>query len=85
MCILSTHCTTYTCGTQTEESECTCQCMCLVINPRRACAARVTVVVLCVCQCVQALLTQLQDQVDIPTDSVSCSLQNEFGVFCIMA
>ena len=50
-----------------------------MINPRRACAARVTVVVLCVCQCVQAshpLLTQLQDQVDIPTDSVSCSLQN---------
>ena len=37
-----------------------------------------------VCQCVQAshpLLTQLQDQVDIPMDSVSCSLQNEFGVF----
>ena len=30
-----------------------------------------------VCQCVQAshpLLTQLQDQVDIPMDSVSCSL-----------
>ena len=53
------------------------------INPRRACA-RVTVVVLCVCQCVQAshpLLTQLQDQVDIPMDSVSCSVQNEFGVF----
>ena len=41
-----------------------------------------------VCQCVQAshpLLTQLQDQVDIPMDSVSCSLQNEFGVFRIMA
>ena len=39
-----------------------------------------------VCQCVQAshpLLTQLQDQVDIPMDSVSCSLQNEFGVFRI--
>ena len=38
-----------------------------------------TVVVPCVCQCVQAshpLLTQLQDQVDIPMDSVSCSLQN---------
>ena len=37
-----------------------------------------------VCQCVQAshpLLTQLQDQVDIPMDSVSCSLQIEFGVF----
>ena len=50
-----------------------------LVNPRRACAARVTVVVLCVCQCVQAshpLLTQLQDRVDIPTDSVSCSLQN---------
>ena len=33
----------------------------------------------CVCLCVQAshpLLTQLQDQVDIPMDSVSCSLQN---------
>ena len=47
-----------------------------------------TVVVLCVSQCVQAsspLLTQLQDQVDIPTDSVSCSLQIEFGVFRIMA
>ena len=59
-----------------------------LINPRRACAARVTVVVLCVCQCVQAshpLLTQLQDQVDIPMDSVSCSVQNEFGVFRIMA
>ena len=51
----------------------------IIFNPRRACAARVTVVVLCVCQCVQAshpLLTQLQDQVDIPTDSVSCSLQS---------
>ena len=50
-----------------------------IITPRRACAARVTVVVLCVCQCVQAshpLLTQLQDQVDIPMDSISCSLQN---------
>ena len=49
----------------------------VLFNPRRACAARVTVVVLCVCVCVQAshpLLTQLQDQVDIPTDSVSCSL-----------
>ena len=37
-----------------------------------------------VCQCVQAshpLLTQLQDQVDIPMDSVSCSLQNEFWRF----
>ena len=41
-----------------------------------------------VCQCVQAshpLLTQLQDRVDIPMDSVSCSLQNKFGVFRIMA
>ena len=59
-----------------------------VVNPRHACAARVTVVVLCVCLCVQAshpLLTQLQDQVDIPMDSVSCSLQNYFGVFRIMA
>ena len=59
-----------------------------VVNPRRACAARVTVVVLCVCVCVQAshpLLTQLQDQVDIPMDSVSCSLQNKFGVIRIMA
>ena len=49
-----------------------------------------TVVVLCVsvCQCVQAshpLLTQLQDQVDIPMDSVSCSLQNEFGVFRLVS
>ena len=53
-----------------------------LINPRRACAARVTCV--SVCQCVQAshpLLTQLQDQVDIPMDSVSCSLQIEFGRF----
>ena len=69
--------------------------LCLV-NPRRACAARVTVVVpcvcvcvcVCVCQCVQAshpLLTQLQDQVDIPMDSVSCSLVFKFGVFRIMA
>ena len=42
----------------------------------------------CVCQCVQAshpLLTQLQDQVDIPMDSVSCSLVFKFGVFRIMA
>ena len=41
-----------------------------------------------VCVCVQAshpLLTQLQDQVDIPMDSVSCSLQNKFGVSRIMA
>ena len=59
-----------------------------LINPQRACAARVTVVVPCVCLCVQAshpLLTQLQYQVDIPMDSVSCSLQNEFGIFRIMA
>ena len=65
-----------------------------IINPRRACAARVTVVVpcvcvcQCVCQCVQAshpLLTQLQDQVDIPMDSVSCSLVFKKGVFRIMA
>ena len=70
------------------------KCGCYLFNPRRACTARVTVVVLCVCvcvsvcQCVQAshpLLTQLQNQVDIPMDSVSCSLQNEFGVFRIMA
>ena len=56
-----------------------------IIDPRRACAARVTVVVMCVCvcvcvcQCVQAahpLLMQLQDKVDIPMDSVLCSLQN---------
>ena len=68
----------------------------IIVNPRRACAARVTVVVpcvcvcvcVCVCQCVQAshpLLTQLQDQVDIPMDSVSCSLVSKFGVFRIMA
>ena len=51
-------------------------------NPRRACA-RVTVVVLCVCLCVQAshpLLTQLQDQVDIPMDSVSCRMNLAFFV-----
>ena len=57
----------------------------MFINPRCACAARVCV---CVCVCVQAshpLLTQLQDQVDIPMDSVSRSLQNKFGVFRINA
>ena len=62
--------------------------ICGIINPRHACAARVTLVCVCVCLCVQAshpLLTQLQDQVDIPMDSVSCSLQNKFGVFRIMA
>ena len=45
-------------------------------------------VCVCVCQCVQAshpLLTQLQDQVDIPMDSVSCSLVFKFGFFRIMA
>ena len=50
--------------------------------------AQYNIVSVSVCQCVQAshpLLTQLQDQVDIPMDSVSCSLQNEFGVFRIMA
>ena len=59
-----------------------------VINPRRACAARVTEVVLCVCLCVQAAhlrLTKLSDKLDILTDLVSCWLQNEFGVFRIMA
>ena len=62
-----------------------------LINPRRACAVRVTVVVLCVCVvclCVQAAhlrLTQLSDKLDILTDLVSCWLQNEFGVFRIMA
>ena len=61
-----------------------------VFNPRRACAARVTVVVLCVCVCVcvQAAhlrLTQLSDKLDILTDSVSWWLQNQFGVFRIMA
>ena len=63
-----------------------------LVNPRRACAARVTVVVLCVCvcvcQCVQAAhlrLTQLSDKLDILTDLVSWWLQNEFGVFRIMA
>ena len=48
---------------------CVCVCVCVCVS---------------VCQCVQAshpLLTQLQDQVDIPMDSVSCSLQNKFGVF----
>ena len=48
---------------------------------------RLSCVCVCVCVCVQAshpLLTQLQDQVDIPMDSVSCSLQNKFGVFRIM-
>ena len=38
----------------------------------------------CVCVCVQAshlLLTQLQDQVDIPMDSVSCSLQKNLAFF----
>ena len=69
-----------------------------LINPRRACAARVTVVALCVCVCVcvcvfvclcvQAAhlrLTQLSDKLDILTDLVSWWLQNEFGVFRIMA
>ena len=61
-----------------------------LINTRRACAARVTVVVVCVCVCVcvQAAhlrLTQLSDKLDILTDLVSCWLQNEFGVFRIMA
>ena len=66
-------------------------CRLIIINPRRACAARVTVVVLCVvcvCQCVQAAhlrLTQLSDKLDILTDLVSWWLQNEFGVFRIMA
>ena len=64
----------------------------VLVNPRRACAARVTVVVLCVCVCVclcvQAAhlrLTQLSDKLDILMDLVSCWLQNEFGVFRIMA
>ena len=42
----------------------------------------------CVCLCVQAAhlrLTQLSDKLDILTDSVSWWLQNEFGVFRIMA
>ena len=65
-----------------------------IFNPRRACAARVTVVALCVCVCVfvclcvQAAhlrLTQLSDKLDILTDLVSCWLQNEFGVFRIIA
>ena len=41
-----------------------------------------------VCQCVQAAhlrLTQLSDKLDILTDLVSWWLQNEFGVFRIMA
>ena len=54
---------------------------------REGLGPRLVVVCVCVCQCVQAahpLLTQLQDKVDIPTDSVSCSLQNKFGVFRII-
>ena len=46
------------------------------------CTVVVLCVCVCVCQCVQAshpLLTQLQDQVDIPMDSVSCSLQNNLA------
>ena len=42
----------------------------------------------CVCLCVQAAhlrLTQLSDKLDILTDLVSCWLQNEFGVFRIIA
>ena len=45
-------------------------------------------VCVCVCLCVQAAhlrLTQLSDKLDILTDLVSCWLQNEFGVFRIMA
>ena len=45
-------------------------------------------VCVCVCQCVQAAhlrLTQLSDKLDILTDLVSWWLQNEFGVFRIMA
>ena len=40
------------------------------------------------CLCVQAAhlrLTQLSDKLDILTDFVSCWLQNEFGVFRIIA
>ena len=58
-----------------------------VRESREGLGPRLVVVCVCVCQCVQAahpLLTQLQDKVDIPTDSVSCSLQNKFGVFRIM-
>ena len=42
----------------------------------------------CVCVCVQAAhlqLMQLSDKLDILTDLVSWWLQNEFGVFLIMA
>ena len=45
-------------------------------------------VCVCVCVCVQAAhlrLTQLSDKLDILTDLVSWWLQNEFGVFRIMA
>ena len=45
-------------------------------------------VCVCVCLCVQAAhlrLTQLSDKLDILTDLVSCWLQNEFGVFRIIA
>ena len=55
--------------------------------PRRACA-RVTVVVLCVCQSTALIcyiVAQLRDKLVILTGSVSWSLQNEFGVFRIMA
>ena len=63
-----------------------------LLNPRRACTARVTVVVSCVCVCVcvsvhgsNLLVAQLRDKLVILTGSVSWSLQNEFGVFRIMA
>ena len=56
------------------------------VNPRRACAARVTVVGLCVSVHGSSLLVaQLRDKLVILTGSVSWSLQNQFGVFRIMA
>ena len=54
-----------------------------IINP-----ARVTVVVLCVCVSVHGsnlLVAQLCNKLVILTGSVSWSLQNEFGVFRIVA
>ena len=54
-----------------SRSVCVCVCVCVFV-----------------CLCVQAAhlrLTQLSDKLDILTDLVSCWLQNEYGVFRIMA
>ena len=56
-----------------SRSVCVCVCVCVCVF---------------VCLCVQAAhlrLTQLSDKLDILTDLVSCWLQNEFGVFRILA